>query len=131
MTPHCLVSCPLPGTHLHLPRSSEDHDWHEGIQDLEVKVGIGSLFWFLFQTTTRYIFCSLAFNTFSLNLTTGFKMFVNRNRVTDVEYKLWLPGIRGGGGINWKIGIVIHTTIYKTSLIRAHCRAQGTRLNTL
>ena len=58
-------------------------------------------------------------------------MFVNRNRVTDVEYKLWLPGIRGGGGINWETGIDIHTAIYKTSLIRAHCIAQGTLLNTL
>ena len=41
-------------------------------------------------------------------------MFVNRNRVTDVEYKLCLPGVGGGGGINWEIWIDIHTTIYKT-----------------
>ena len=26
----------------------------------------------------------------------------NKNRVTDVEYKLWLPG-RMGVGINWEI----------------------------
>ena len=114
MTPHCLVSCPLPETHLDLLRSSDGHDWHEGIQDLEVKAGLGSLCWFLVETTARCICCLLAFNTFSLNLTTGFKMFVNRNRVTDVEYKLCLPGVGGGGGINWEIWIDIHTTIYKT-----------------
>ena len=37
----------------------------------------------------------------------------NRNRITDVENKLMVTKGEKGGGINWEIGIDIHTTIYK------------------
>ena len=35
----------------------------------------------------------------------------NRSRISDVENKLWLPGVRRGG-INWKIGIDIYALLY-------------------
>lgn len=36
-----------------------------------------------------------------------------RHRFADVENKfIWLPGVKGGGGINWKIGIDIYTILY-------------------
>ena len=36
----------------------------------------------------------------------------NRNRVTDVENKLMVTRGKGGGGINWEIGIDIYTLLY-------------------
>ena len=37
----------------------------------------------------------------------------NRNRVTDVENRLMVTrGERGGGGINWEIGIDVDTLLY-------------------
>ena len=36
----------------------------------------------------------------------------NRNRVPDIENKLWLPGGKGIGGINWETGIDICTLLY-------------------
>ena len=36
----------------------------------------------------------------------------NWNRVTDVENKLMVTLGKGGGGINWKIGIDTYTLLY-------------------
>ena len=35
-----------------------------------------------------------------------------RDRVTDVENKLWLPEGKVGGGINWEIGMDMYTLLY-------------------
>ena len=56
--------------------------------------------------------------TYKWNLTKGYKWtyLQNRNRVTDVENKLMVPGVRGGdklGDWDWHI----HTTIYKTDIL--------------
>ena len=45
--------------------------------------------------------------------------------------KAWLPGDKGGRGINWEIGNDICTLLYIKQIIGTCCIAQGTLLNTL
>ena len=39
-------------------------------------------------------------------------VYLNRNRDTDVENKVWTPREEGEGGVNWETGIDIYTLLY-------------------
>ena len=58
----------------------------------------------------KQISCNIAY---MWNLEKWYRLtyWQSRNRVTDVEKKLWLPRGEGEGGTSWEIGIDIYTLL--------------------
>ena len=57
-------------------------------------------------------------------------LFMNRNRLTDIENKLVTKGV-SREGITLEFRINRHTLLYVKQTTRTYCRAQGTILNIL